>query len=190
MASKAGNTQPGLATAPAVLARLSDPLGFIHEDHLREREICAALDVLASSAAPDAEKVTEVLTFLTHDLPLNIDDEREDLFPLLRRRCKPEDEIDKAIERLSTDYTHAAEDTPKVVAILEKLRVNDQRPTDEETSILRRYITHARRHLFLDNAIVLPFARLRLTHHDLQILRLRMMRRRGIGRSEDAGHAH
>jgi hemerythrin-like domain-containing protein len=54
---------------------------------------------------------------------------------------------------------------------------------------LARFAGHARRHLILENAIILPFARLRLTRHDLETLRLRMMQRRGLDRLMETVHA-
>lgn len=194
------NRQPECPLSSADLARLATPLDFIAEDHWREREICAALErlaatgqedernrtsagdlsVSASSAPgyPDPEDIAQSLTFLTRELPLHLADEEEDLFPLMRRCCAPEDEIGRVIERLLLDHSHAAKDTPKVIAILEDLQ--SRPPTEQERQVLAQFASHARRHLILENAVVLPIARLRLRSCDHESLRLCMMQRRGI----------
>jgi len=50
----------------------------------------------------------------------------------------------------------------------------------DDCALLTNYANQARRHLILENAIVLPLARVRLTDDDLDTLRLRMMQRRGL----------
>lgn len=168
---------------------LRDPLGFIQEDHLRERQICAWLDILADAERPDVDAGFCILEFLRVELPLHLEDEEQDLFPLLRRRCDAEDDIGRAIARLATDHCHAGEDTPLVIHDLERLVSAGGEFTGGMRARFRSYASHARRHLILENAIILPFARLRLTASDLETLRLRMMQRRGIERLEDVRDA-
>lgn len=166
-------------TAPQLLG---NPLDFIHEDHLRERQICAMLDRIATAAAADPDDLSHVREYLAGELPLHLEDEEEDLFPLLRRACEPEDEIGKAIERLTADHGHAAEDTPRVIADLDALLTSGASPGPEMQARFLRFAAQARRHLILENAIILPFARLRLTGRDLETLCLRMAQRRGLDR--------
>lgn len=175
----------GDCLAPINPALLEDPLDFIHEEHLREREICAQLDALAGAEAPDRGTAETILEFLRDELPLHLADEEEDLFPLLRRRCLPEDEIETAIRRLTSDHRHADDDTPHVIADLEGLSAGACALPEEMRDRFASYAAHARRHLILENAIILPFARLRLTARDIETLRLRMMQRRGLDRLKD-----
>ncbi|EBA15580.1 hypothetical protein RSK20926_15221 [Roseobacter sp. SK209-2-6] len=178
------NRQVGTCLPPTDFALLADPLGFIAEDHLREREICALLDRIAAcaraegSAAPDAQDLDRALAFLQKELPLHLADEEEDLFPLMRRCCEAEDEIGRVIERLLSDHHHALADTPEVIEVLNLLW--DRAPLEAEAQLISRYASHARRHLILENAVILPIARLRLRADDLDSLRLRMMQRRGL----------
>lgn len=172
----------GDCLSPTNLALLGQPLDFIHEDHLREREMCARLDALAMTDQPDIEEAGCVMAFLAEELPLHLQDEEEDLFPLLRRRCIPEDQIDRAISRLVSDHGHAGDDTPSVISVLQAIHQGGLPPDDRGRRVLTEYASHARRHLILENAIILPFARLRLTAQDLRTLCLRMMKRRGLDR--------
>lgn len=164
-------------------ASLDNPLDYIHEDHQREREICDTLDALAGATVPDEGQASRVLSFLCERLLLHFEDEEKDLFPLVRRRCEPEDEIEKAIDRLSRDHRHARTGISDVVAVLQDCGRGGKEITSDEKAILSRYAANTRRHLMLENAVILPFARLRLTAADLETLRLRMLQRRGLGRS-------
>lgn len=157
-----------------------DPLALIHEDHLREREIIALIDQIAMGSVVDVEVLQEVIGFLTGDLPLHLMDEEEDLFPLLKRRCEPEDDIVKVIAKLQRDHAHAIEDTPKVVALLESSAKTQSSIGVDDADALKAFAKHARRHLILENAIILPFAKLRLTEGDLETLHIRMCQRRGL----------
>lgn len=172
----------GDCLGPTTPRLLGNPLDFIHEDHLRKRLICAMLDRIATDAVPDRDEVAHVREYLARELPLHLADEEEDLFPLLRRACEAEDEIGKVIERLTSDHVHAAEDTPRVIADLVALLPAAGAPDQEMRGRLARFAAQARRHLIFENAIILPFARLRLKGRDLESLCLRMAQRRGLDR--------
>jgi len=172
----------GDCLSPTTPQLLGNPLDFIHEDHLRERQICAMVDRIATGPAPERADLEHVREYLARELPLHLADEEEDLFPLLRRACHPEDEIGRALGRLLCDHDHAAEDTPSVIADLDALLSSAGAPDAEMRARFRRFAAQARRHLILENAIVLPFARLRLTERDLETLCLRMAQRRGLDR--------
>jgi iron-sulfur cluster repair protein YtfE (RIC family) len=54
--------------------------------------------------APLREQGQALLAFLTRDLLLHHQDEEEDLFPLLKTRCKPEDGIEVILAELNRDH--------------------------------------------------------------------------------------
>jgi len=166
---------PGLT--PIDPGLLSAPIDYLHAVHLREREVCAMLDRVADLGRVSGTNAKSIMSFLSDELPLHLEDEETDLFPLLQVRCSEEDEIDRLLKRLRTDHRHADFDTPRITAILQGAT-----PEIEPTACgaLRRYADHARRHLILENAILLPFARLRLNARDISRLRAGMARRRGI----------
>ena len=95
---------------------LENPLDFIAEDHMREREVCAMIDrFVAAGGLPSAE-LNPAVDFLKVRLPEHLADEEMDLFPLMLKRCEPEDEIDKVIEKLLSDHGHAIADAEIRVA--------------------------------------------------------------------------
>lgn len=180
MPTDARDLKRGDCLRPTTLKLLGNPLDFIYEDHLRERQICTMLDRIAADAVPDQDDLEHVREFLTRELPLHLADEEEDLFPLLRRACEPEDEIGKAIERLTSDHVQTVEGASRVIADLDALISSGGAPGKETQARFRRFAAQARRHLILENAIILPFARLRLTGRDTERLFLHMAQRRGL----------
>ncbi len=175
-------------TAPGTL--LANPLDYIAEEHLREREICVRLDRIATVGLPDEEEITAVQSYLAGELPLHLEDEERDLFPLMRRRCPPEDEIGKVITRLLADHDQAHSEIPRTLAVLARILAEERAPTPDEAAQLTDFAKHARAHLIVENAIVLPIARARLTPHDLEALCRGMLKRRGLDRlmeDHDAG---
>ena len=170
-------------------APLSSPLDIIAKDHLRERDVCAALDRIATAETPERDSLAACIRFLAQDLPLHLRDEEEDLFPLMRRRCSADDNIEAVIARLCSDHDHATIDTPRLVELLQVLQGERRSANPDEREVVRSYATHARRHLILENAIILPLAKKRLSRDDLETLRIRMLQRRGIDPMKEAPDA-
>jgi hemerythrin-like domain-containing protein len=73
-------------------------------------------------------------------------------------------------------------ETPDLVRLLRLVAEGEATLSPEDRALLTRYASHSRRHLVLENAIVLPLARARLTRRDLDRMRLAMLHRRGLDR--------
>ena len=164
-------------TSPNLLA---NPLDFISEDHLRERQLCAVIDGLAAGASLRPQTAMAVLRFLNEELNVHLRDEVEDLFPLLARRCTDEDCIDSAITRVRADQIEAIRLLPTVRATLAGCLDTGSDLDAEDRASLTRLAAHVRRHLVAENAILLPIARARLTRADLRTLSKNMRTRRGL----------
>lgn len=174
---------------PTDPAMLRAPLDFIAADHLRERQVCADLDSLAASESLNRDVAWEVLHFLNEELGVHMADESEDLFPLLRRRCPPEEDIDRVIARIRCDQQAARGLLPQIRSVLADCLDADRVPARTEMAVLLGFTHHTRRHLIAENAILLPLARVRLTDRDLESLCLRMQARRGITPTIETCHA-
>ncbi|OZB18355.1 MAG: hypothetical protein B7X55_05015 [Rhodobacterales bacterium 34-62-10] len=170
----------GSAEAPTSPRLLARPLDFISEDHLRERQICAVIDGLATAVVFDPKQATAVLRFLNEELNVHLRDEAEDLFPLLARRCTKEDAIEGVIDRIRADQDEVMRLLPRVRSLLAGCLDSGGKPTAEERAVLSRFAGHVRRHLVAENAILLPIARARLTRADLRSLAKHMQTRRGL----------
>jgi len=150
--------------------------------HLCDREFCAILERIAARGQASSVEIKVATAFLSNELPAHLEDEEQDLFPLLRMRCDAEDEIDRLIDKLQEDHRHADDNTPDILKILRSAASGTGPAAPGK---LRRFADHARRHLILENAILIPFARLRLTKADLETLRASMKRRRGLQTTVD-----
>jgi len=161
------------------ITAVENPLDYIVEDHSREREVCALIDRLVSAASLKDAEIHQILAFLEYQLPQHLADEEIDLFPMMLERCDPEDEIDKVIDKLRSDHGHAIADAPAIIAIIQGIGTTRVRPTKSECQQMADFAQHARRHLILENAVILPIARARLTEKDLETMKKHMLERRG-----------
>lgn len=182
MTSRTHPARRGDGLSPTDLRQIGDPLDFIAADHLRIRAMCGELDRLAGAAHLTADEAAAMLSFLTEELPLLVADEDEDLLPLLMRRSMPEDDMPRLKLRLDQEHTRIVANLPEVIGTFERLAETGGAIDDLLVYRLSDFAGHMRRHLILENAILLPFARLRLTASDLETLTRRMLARRGLDR--------
>lgn len=164
------------------LTLLKEPLEFLFAEHFRQRQMCKALERLATAEAFDGPLITAVDEFLNNDLALHVIDEEEDLFPLLRRRCEPEDAIEDILGRLSVEHAldrDLAQSVRKVLATALRANVAPRTlPGGAET--LMKLARQEKSHMALENAVVMLLARRRLVQADLCALGIRLAARRGI----------
>lgn len=156
-----------------------DALEFILCEHLRHREMCRALDRLADASAYDAGEVVNLAEFIRSELTMHIFDE-EDLFALLRQRCDPEDQIEAALERFDREHESDRDLSAQVRVFLytasAKARPLAQMPGAADA--LHAFAQNQRRHMMLENAVLIPLARRRLTKDDVAALGKRFAARR------------
>jgi len=161
---------------------LKEPLEYIFADHFRQRALCMLLDEIADDEPTDPELVSAALTFLTSEFQPHIADEETGLFPLLQKRAEPEDEIDKVLQQLTEEHVSDGQDAKIIVSALKKLiQAQVENPIDPDTAdLLKRFAANERQHLIVENSIVLPLARARLTQEDCANLAKSMADRRGV----------
>jgi hemerythrin-like domain-containing protein len=182
------HAQRGSGNSPTNPSLIANPLDFISEDHLRERQICAVIDALATALTPDRQAILTVLRFLNEEFNVHLRDEMEDLFPLLERRCTEEDSIDRAISRIKADQDEAICLLPAVRMVLASALDTGLGFPAEGRATLVRFAGHVRRHLVAESAILLPIARARLTRADLRTLSKHMRSRRGLPEALEISH--
>jgi hemerythrin-like domain-containing protein len=179
---KSRNTKPPPARGGAAkTSGIDHPLDFIAEDHMREREVCALIDRLVALVPISSADREKIIVFLQDQLPHHLEDEEIDLFPLMLERCEPEEEIGKVIDRLTSDHEHAHADAPAIIALIQS---DVSELNNEACNRMADFARHSRRHLVMENAIILPIARARLTEADLRIMKRHMLERRGLSPSE------
>lgn len=174
-------TAPVSGIEPISPELMAEPLDFFFAEHFRHRQLCHLIDELSSSTFFDADKIAEVVDFLRFEAPIHIIDEEEDLFPLLRRRCRPEDELEAVLGTLAAEHRADAVLGRAVRTHLEACLDTRSAPgaSLDGRRDLAAFAAQERRHLALENAVVLPIARLRLTPDDLVGMGRRLAARRG-----------
>jgi hemerythrin-like domain-containing protein len=141
-----------------------DPLTFLFAEHWRHRQFCRALSEVAGLSAVAPRLLRKLATFLREDMGLHVEDEEQDLFRLLRAHAEPEDDLDRVLGILSADHDTDRALALAIVAGLEQAAQACTGPAavDGLPDTISRFVTHQMRHLALENAVVLPIARLRL----------------------------
>ncbi len=162
-------------------ALLDEPLEYMFADHFRERLVLATLQHFAGEASASRADADTIAKFLTSDLVLHHADEEEDLFPFMRLRALPEDELGPLLARLGQDHHRS---TTMVENIADALMLH---PAENAvylgTSICRliqSYTAGENRHLAVENGVLLAIARIRLTPADLKAISRGMKARRGV----------
>lgn len=170
---------PVLESLPFAL--LDDPLEYILADHFRQRSLCAMLRQFAGQGFAPRREADQIIAFLGRDLEIHHADEEEDLFPVLRRRALPEDDLGAALARLTADHRQSG---PMAEAIVDALAA---RPADDPVllppairELMLAYAASEHRHLAVENGIVMAIARIRLKRSDLKAISRAMKFRRGV----------
>lgn len=166
--------------APVPPALLRTSLEFFVAEHLRQRQFLGFLEQVTAAEALAVESATDIATFLRNDVTLHIIDEEDDLFPLMRRRCPDEDEIENVLSVLARDHVAARQSADLIVntvgATSDSSGSNMVQPSLRAAAA--EFIRRGRLHIALENAVLLPLARVRLLPADLAELSARMETRR------------
>ena len=168
-------------------AALRSPLNFLSAEHARQIAICDVLDRLVRSprGGADRAELEAVHAYLIRDLPLHIDDEDWDLFPLLRRRCPMTLEVEQMFQLLHNEHETDRELQAELVLNLEHL-IKHEAFDDPARFFMNAFAFSQtqRRHLAWENQVVLTRAWRHLTEDDHMELGRRMAARRGITLSD------
>jgi hypothetical protein len=167
----------GARAAPPRLRADECPIEALYEEHFSQRQLCADMDLLASMTLPLPELARRVLVNLCRDLPAHFMDEEAALFPRLRARAVPDDNLDSTLARLAREHDLAEQAYSLLVPSLACM-ADGALPAPEDRDALRRLAASERRHLIVENAIILPLARLRLTEQDKRDMMADMCARR------------
>lgn len=161
---------------------LKEPLDFIFAEHFRHRQMCRILMYLARTHEFEGALIASTDDFIRYDLALHVIDEEEDLFPLLRRRCEADDSIEEVLGRLSADHALDQEYARAVRAVFSLALQRREPPSTLPggADALTRLAEQERSHMALENAVVMPLARRRLSSADLSALAIRLAARRGV----------
>lgn len=168
-------------SGPVPLNLLDQPLDFILAEHHRHRIFCAHLRQTAESRQISRADADRIVAYLTQDIELHHADEEEDLFPALRKRAMPEDDLGAVLARLGEDHRRGAAMVEAIVGVFSLNPAAEFVRIDVRTAeIMQVYAASEHRHLALENAVVLAIAGVRLHRSDLGKISRNMKARRGV----------
>ncbi len=154
----------------------NDVLEMLLQEHSKYRDMCADLERLAAAEVFDAAVVAKLAEIIRSDFTMHVFDEEQGLFPLLRQRCLPEDDIELLFQRLRREHAERSDTLAQArIALLTSFteaRPLSQIPGAAET--LRACADGLRRLMVLEDDVMIPLARKRLSSADLATLAARL----------------
>jgi len=159
-----------------------DPLQLIESEHDRQLEILTRLEqtIKVDDAVEMTRLAASLLVFFTQDLAAHMEHEERGLFPLLKEKCKPSDDLNMILGQLSYEHSLDRDLVEFLVADLEKIAHGHHSAIPSRFYINAQAFTETqRRHIHWENQIVLPLARKRLDQDDLELLKLQMKSNKG-----------
>jgi hypothetical protein len=170
-----------LAVEPLPTALLDEPLDFVLADQLRSRCVCAMLQQFAHARLASRAEADTVVAFLARDLPLHRADKKADLFPLLCKRSRPEDDLGIPLARLTAEHRASEIQSEAIVEVLAGVPGSDPVPISTgQAEIMLAYAARELQNLAVENGILMAIARIRFTRLDIKALSAAMKNRRGI----------
>ncbi len=163
------------------IALIDTPLEYILAEHARHRVVLAALQDFAKDRSTSRVNADMIAAFLTQDLPLHFEDEDDDLYPAVRRKVMPEDDLGAVLARLTDDHRRTQRQIDEIVAALCRNPARDRvRFKAHECQLMQSYAASEGRHLAIENSVVIAIAKIRLSAADFRTMSRNMKARRGV----------
>lgn len=152
------------------------PLECIFADNFRCRALCSVLYQIADGENVEPTTLRVTLRFLTLDFANHVADEEQGLFLLLRERMLTSDGLEPIFAELSL----MPDLSDRVVDGLEGLQESRKGrcPQPGFRKLLESFVKGERRRVSVENVVLLPVARRRLSQDDLSWLSRAMRSRR------------
>lgn len=150
---------------------LATPLELIFADNFRCRVLCNLLSVIGSGQEVGADVVSACRDFLLRDFVIHLADEKQALFPLLIKRSSSDDRVLAAVRH----------ERPGFAVINRLASALDRRAPgrDDLAGLFGVFVSEERRHIAIENVVLLPIARKRFRASDLIWLTAVMRDHRG-----------
>ena len=163
---------------------LLEPIDYLFADHCRQAVLCDAIHHFVAHFFDDPlnpDRAATILSCLEIDVNLHIADEELDLFPRLRLRVKAADRFPELLRLLDKEHDRNRTLVEQVCADLKRLAQGQSLEDPDRfcrsaSALAASHLSH----LEWENAVLLPLARLRLTHEDLNAMGKTMAARRSV----------
>ena len=171
----------GVITTPLPLSQLAHPLDYLLAEHMRLRAVCSLLRYAGETCELEAKHARAVTEFITHFLPLHREDEECDLFPAVLKSARRDDELVQTISNLEVDHHRMTIMQGEIVRSLACSSDRDVISLSASTArMLCSFADAERRHVAIENGIVLAIARTRIHAKGLAEIAQAMTARRGL----------
>ncbi|MGL4324207.1 MAG: hemerythrin domain-containing protein [Beijerinckiaceae bacterium] len=152
-----------VVATPIPPSLLAAPLDYLLAEHMRLRAVCSLLRNAAEVGHLNAECASVVTLFIKSALPVHREDEERDLFPALLKSARSADELGGTIENLKADHRRMEKIQAEVVEALACHHPNSPLIIPRMVAqLLRDFADAERRHVAIENGIVLAIARARI----------------------------
>ena len=146
-----------------------NPLDIIAHAHAMQQELCDVLERIADGLPDDVDRrlCARAAASLQYEIPLHHRDEEEALFPQLRLRVEPSDDLGDILDRLAAEHAADTDLGAEIAEWLEQLAEGKRLANPDMVGyMLRAFFESYRRHIHWENTLVMPLARKRLTDED------------------------
>lgn len=162
------------AEAPARNRNGRGPLAALVRDHDRQIAIGETLEHLAHNPrhGATAAEIRAMLAYLARDFELHIEDEEEDVLPLLGQRCADRERVAEVTTTMAAQ--HVADEQLAMALLVELERLLAGRPLRAPERFFadaRALADNLRRHVEWEEHVIAPLARKWLGRHDRARLR-------------------
>ncbi len=164
-----GSAYVGLQSKPGAY----NPLDVLEFEHRRLTLLCDVLECIADElpGVPYPPLCALAARILKCELPVHHMIEEDCLFPILKRRVRPEDKLDAVLVQLADEHGADNAYASELIEVLEAMAKGKMPENPGMVGyMLRSFFQSYRRHMGIEDRLLLPLARARLTEEDLRDL--------------------
>ena len=130
--------EPGHDIPAVSLDLMAAPLQWFWAEHARHRRMCRLLDELADAGEVWPGVTETLLRYLEQEIPDHFRDEEDALFPRLRRRCTPQDNIGPVLTSLVAEHKDDLNSAAEIATLLRGCLAQDAPPSADPACGPRR----------------------------------------------------
>lgn len=167
---KAVNLGIGMYKPPRVLT--TRPLELFAHEHSVQRHLCDLLEQIADSLPENTDRASlEFAISGIDELYHHHMHEEKCLFPIIRKRAEPADNVDKILDHLALEHATDESLAAEIQEVLESLIIHRRAENPDILGfMLRGFFENYRRHIIWEDTVLFPVVQNRLTPDDLEEL--------------------
>ena len=152
---------------------MRDPLTDLEKVHAEQEQMCTDLEKVADSLPDNADRLlcAHIARMMQEDMPLHHLDEEIGLFPLLEKRAQRQDNVAAHLAQLKLEHETDEGFADELIECLLQLAEGGKLDNPDMCGyMMRGFFESYRRHIHWEQTVLIPLARKRLEHGDLETL--------------------